>query len=101
MRYTGASVVCTKPDNDGEADIVAPAAVFEVLSPSTALTDRGVKAVECAGVPTIEVHVMLETDQLEIPMLRRLGGGNRHRGGTAPEPFRFVIGQAAWVTRDD
>jgi Uma2 family endonuclease len=74
VRYPDASVVCTKADDDDEADIVAPTVVFEVLSPSTALTDRRVKAVEYAGVPTILVYVILETNRPEITVRRRSTG---------------------------
>jgi Uma2 family endonuclease len=45
--------------------------VFEVLSPSTVLTDRRVKAAEYASVPSILVYVMLETERPEITVRRR------------------------------
>ena len=45
--------------------------VFEVLSPSTALTDRRVKAAEYASVPGIQAYVMLETERPEIIVRRR------------------------------
>lgn len=45
--------------------------VFEVLSPSTALTDRRVKAAEYAAVPGILACVMLETERPEIIVRRR------------------------------
>ena len=68
-RYPDASVVCSGSDEDG--DFVAPGAVFEVLSPSTALTDRRVKAVEYAAVPAIMVYVLLEQDRPEVTVRRR------------------------------
>ena len=74
VRYPDASVVCNEANDDDNADIVAPTVVFEVLSPSTALTDRRVKAVEYAGVPTIMAYVMLETDRPEITVRRRSTG---------------------------
>jgi len=67
-------VVCATADEDDDADIVAPTVVFEVLSPSTALTDRRVKAIEYAGATTILVYVMLETDRPEITVRRRSTG---------------------------
>ena len=73
VRYPDASVVCTGSDDD-DSDIVSPTAVFEVLSPSTALTDRRVKAVEYAGAPAILVYAMLETDRPEITICRRSNG---------------------------
>jgi len=74
VRYLDASVVRTKADDDDEADAVAPTVVFEVLSPSTAPTDRRVKAADYAGVPMIPVYVMLETDRPEITVRRRSAG---------------------------
>lgn len=74
VRYPDASVVCTKADGDDDADTVAPTIVFEVLSPSTALTDRRVKAVEYAGVSTIQAYVMLEIDRPELTVRRRSTG---------------------------
>ena len=60
--------------NDDDSDIVSPAVVFEVISPSTALTDRRVKAVEYAGVPGILAYVMLETERPEVTVRRRSTG---------------------------
>ena len=53
---------------------VAPAIVFEVLSPSTALTDRRVKSLEYASVPGILVYVILETERPEVTVRRRATG---------------------------
>jgi Uma2 family endonuclease len=72
VRYPDASVVCGEPENDGDA--VEPTAVFEVISPSTALTDRRVKAMEYASVPSIMVYVILETERPEITVRRRATG---------------------------
>jgi Uma2 family endonuclease len=69
VRYPDASVVCGGSDEDG--DVVAPTAVFEVLSPSTALTDRRVKASEYAAVAAIMVYVLLEQDRPEVTIRRR------------------------------
>jgi Uma2 family endonuclease len=69
VRYPDATVVCGGSDEDG--DVVAPTAVFEVLSPLTALTDRRVKATEYAAVPGIMVYVLLEQDRPEVTIRRR------------------------------
>jgi Uma2 family endonuclease len=84
VRFPDASVVCATADEDDDADIVAPTVVFEVLSPSTALTDRRVKAIEYAGATTILVYVMLETDRAgnhRAEALHRMGGGDHRRSG--------------------
>ncbi|WP_428541637.1 Uma2 family endonuclease [Rhodopila sp.] len=72
VRYPDASIICSEPDED--SDIVSPTVVFEVMSPSTALTDRRVKAMEYAAVATIQSYVMLETDRPEITVRRRSSG---------------------------
>ncbi len=68
VRYPDASVSCGQDD---ESDTVEPTIVFEVISPSTALTDRRVKAVEYGAVPSILAYVILETDRPEIVVRRR------------------------------
>jgi len=72
VRYPDASVVCGDPENDG--DTVEPTVVFEVLSPSTALTDRRVKAMEYASMPRVMAYVMLESERPEITIRRRANG---------------------------
>jgi Uma2 family endonuclease len=68
-RYPDATVVCGAVDPGGDA--VEPTVVFEVLSPSTALTDRRVKAAEYAAVPSVLAYVMLEQDGPRATVLRR------------------------------
>ena len=60
--------------SDDECDLVEPTVVFEVLSPSTALTDRRVKALEYAAVPSILVYGLPEQDRPEITVMRRPAG---------------------------
>jgi Uma2 family endonuclease len=85
IRYPDASVVCGPSDED--SDLVEPTVVCEVLSPSTALTDRRVKAIEYAAVPRILVYLLLEQDRPEITVMRRSAGWE-------PEP---LTGLAATV----
>jgi len=55
-----------------DADTVAPVVVFEVLSPSTTLTDLRVKPEEYAAVASILAHVILPQDDLAgATVLRR------------------------------
>jgi Uma2 family endonuclease len=89
VRYPDASIICSEPDED--SDIVSPTVVFEVLSPSTALTDRRVKAMEYAAVPSILAYVMLETDRPEATVRRRSagwGGRDHRRHRSRPGPAR-------------
>jgi Uma2 family endonuclease len=68
-RYPDVSVVCAASDD--ESDVIEPVVVCEVVSPSTALTDRRVKAIEYAAVPGILVYVVLEQDRSEVTIRRR------------------------------
>ena len=54
VRYPDVTIACT-PQDEG-SDAVSPTVVFEVLSPSTALTDRRVKPVEYGSVVSIAVY---------------------------------------------
>ncbi len=69
VRYPDATVACYAAEED--TDIIAPTAVFEVISPSTALTDRRVKPLEYAAVPGIMVYVILEADRPDATVMRR------------------------------
>lgn len=71
-RYPDATVVCGATDPGSDA--VEPSVVVEVLSPSTALTDRRVKAAEYAGVASVLAYAMLEQDQARAIVLRRSSG---------------------------
>ncbi len=63
IRYPDGIVVCTPVDP--KATLVrTPLIVFEVLSPSTARTDRIIKAREYQATPSIQRYVMLEQDFL-------------------------------------
>lgn len=72
VRYPDASVICD--GGSSESDVIDPTVVFEVLSPSTALTDRRVKPFDYAAVPSIQVYVMLESDRPEAVVMRRING---------------------------
>lgn len=72
IRYPDASVVCGASDE--ASDLVESTIVCEVLSPTTELTDRRVKALEYAAVPRILVYVLLEQDRPEITVMRRSSG---------------------------
>jgi Uma2 family endonuclease len=53
------------------ADRVAPTVAFEVLSPSTVLTDQRVKPLEYAQVPSIQAYVLLAQDTPLVTVRRR------------------------------
>ena len=73
VRYPDVLVLQGEPAAD--ADTVAPVAVFEVLSASTALTDLRVKPEEYAAVASIQAYVILPQDRPEgAVVLRRADG---------------------------
>jgi Uma2 family endonuclease len=69
VRYPDLTIVCG-PVADS-ADRVAPTVVFEVLSPSTALTDQRVKPLDYAAVPSIQAYVLLEQQEPRVTVRRR------------------------------
>jgi Uma2 family endonuclease len=72
VRYPDVTVACGA--NDGEDDTVQPRIVFEVLSPSSALTDRRVKAMEYRSVASILAYVILNQERPEATVMRRADG---------------------------
>ena len=72
VRYPDAIVTCAAVPDD--TDIVPePLIVFEVLSASTALVDRNVKAAEYRATTSIRRYVILEQTKAEATVLTRSG----------------------------
>jgi len=61
------------PDDAGATIVTEPVVVFEVLSPSTATTDRIVKNQEYRDTLSIQRYVMLEQDQQAATIFARTG----------------------------
>jgi Uma2 family endonuclease len=77
VRYPDAAVTCSPID--GQSDILPnPVVVFEVLSASTAATDRLIKNTEYAATPSIQRYVMLEQVRIGATVFAR--DGNRWSG---------------------
>ena len=74
VRYPDGTVVCGPQDNR-DLGTSTPVAVFEVLSPSTAGTDRIVKAREYQATPSVQRYVMLEQDRVAATLFARLSDG--------------------------
>lgn len=72
IRYPDAFVVCS-PVPRGTPVVTDPVVVFEVLSPSTASTDIGVKNEEYRDTPSIQRYVMLAQDQQRAIVFAREG----------------------------
>jgi len=74
IRYPDAFVTCT-PVQRGSMVVYEPVVIFEVLSKSTAHTDRMVKNREYAGTATVRRYIMLEQTGPEGMMFTRTGEG--------------------------
>ena len=72
IRYPDGFVVCT-PGPPRSTVVRDPVVVFEVLSDSTAGTDRIVKNREYQSIPSVRRYVMLEQDRIAATMFERLG----------------------------
>ena len=70
VRYPDAFVSCRRY---GNADTLArdPVVIFEVLSPSTAATDRIDKLREYTSLPSVRRYVLLEQDRIAATVLER------------------------------
>jgi Uma2 family endonuclease len=73
IRYPDAFVVCS-PVAPGAKVISDPVVIFEVLSDSTARTDRRRKDEECRDTPSVLRYVMLEQDSMRATMFAREDG---------------------------
>ncbi len=72
IRYPDAFVVCS-PIPRGTLVVTDPVVVFEVLSPSTASTDIGIKNEEYRDTPSIQRYVMLAQDRQFATVFARVG----------------------------
>jgi len=72
IRYPDGFVVCT-PGANASTVVHDPVVVFEVLSASTAGTDRITKNQEYAATPSIRRYVMLEQDRIAATVFERSG----------------------------
>jgi Uma2 family endonuclease len=72
IRYPDGMVVCSPVDRTATV-VYDPVVVFEVLSPSSARTDRIVKAREYQATPSVQRYVMLEQDGVSATVYARSG----------------------------
>ena len=72
IRYPDGMVVCT-PGAARDTVVSDPVVVFEVLSASTASTDRITKNREYQATPSIQRYVMLEQDRIAATVFARAG----------------------------
>jgi Uma2 family endonuclease len=68
-------VICAAPLDQTTRTLTDALAVFEVLSDDTATTDRVVKLVDYAAVPSLCAYVLLEQTAIAATLFRREPGG--------------------------
>ena len=73
IRYPDAFVTCT-PVSRGATVLLEPVVIFEVLSRSTARTDRLVKNREYGSTASVRRYVMLEQDAALATVFRHVDG---------------------------
>lgn len=72
IRYPDAFVSCTPVARESTV-LTEPVVIFEVLSKSTARTDRVAKNREYAATASVRRYVMLEQDEIAATMFERAG----------------------------
>ena len=73
-RYPDMLVTCTPLDYTA-SEAPEPVVIFEILSESTARTDRTTKLLEYRSIPTLQRYVMLEQDQAAATVITRTDHG--------------------------
>ncbi|MCB9451764.1 MAG: Uma2 family endonuclease [Anaerolineaceae bacterium] len=73
FRYPDVTVYCGEEDYvDNRADILGnPLVIVEVLSPSTALTDRNEKLEEYIKIETLQEYVLVSQDEAKVEIFTR------------------------------
>lgn len=74
VRYPDVAV-CAGPLDQTTRTLTDALAIFEVLSEDTATTDRVVKLIDYAEVPSLRSYVLLEQTAIGATLLRREPGG--------------------------
>lgn len=77
IRYPDGMITCS-PGANTATIAPDPVIVFEVLGPSTAATDRIVKAREYQAMPSVQRYVMIEQDRVGVTVYTRAVGDWRH-----------------------
>lgn len=70
--YPDISVVCGEDVtlNDDDWNILNPAVIIEVLSPSTKNYDRGEKFKLYRGIPTLKEYILVDSENMNIEIFR-------------------------------
>jgi Uma2 family endonuclease len=89
IRYPNV-LVCAGPVDQTTRTLTDAVAAFEVLSDDTATTDRVVKPIDYADVPSLRCYVLLERTAAAATLLQREAGGawiaSAHTSGSLALP---------------
>jgi Uma2 family endonuclease len=96
VRYPDAFVVCSPiPLNATLAH--DPVVVFEILSPSTANDDLGVKKAEYQALPSVQSYVVLQQTHRSAQVFRRAAEPESEDEKPGEWNFEFVVGHDAAI----
>ena len=87
--YPDVLVTCSPKDLSADQVMSEPRVLVEVLSPSTATYDRGLKFAAYRQLPSLEQYLLIDPTELTVESYQRTEGGSH--GGT---------GGGAWLLRD-
>ena len=96
VRYPDAFVVCSPiPLNATIAH--DPVVIFEILSPSTANDDLGVKKAEYQALPSVQSYIVLQQTHRSAQVFRRVGETTADDEKSGEWTFEFVVGPEAMI----
>lgn len=70
--YPDISIICGKPEtlNNDNWNVVNPAVIIEILSPSTKNYDRGEKFKLYRDIPTLKEYILVDSENIHIEIFR-------------------------------
>ncbi|MFT3749338.1 MAG: Uma2 family endonuclease [Agriterribacter sp.] len=70
--YPDISIICGEPEtlNDDNWNILNPAVIIEILSPSTKNYDRGEKFKLYRDIPTLKEYILVDSESVHIEIFR-------------------------------
>ncbi|PVD51421.1 Uma2 family endonuclease [Terrimonas sp.] len=70
--YPDISIICGEPEtfNDDDWNILNPAVIVEILSPSTKNYDRGEKFKLYRDIPTLKEYILVDSESVHIEIFR-------------------------------
>lgn len=75
VRYPHVSISCgpETPDDDADRALDAPRVIVEILSPSTAGHDRGIKVPEYQALASVELIALIDPNGERLHIFQRIG----------------------------